>query len=206
MRMIASFEKSAQIRFVGHLDLMRAIHRALRRSGLPIRYSQGFNPHVLLSLASPLPVGVSGIQELMDVPLAGVLSEAYFLKTLRAVMPSSLPLTAARAVGDNHPKLMANLRTASYEATFHKSGAAKAMAEAIPAFLSRAEVQAVRRSKRGSVPCDIRPMLHCLSANGMGDAVAMRFRVSLTERETLKPDLLLSALAEQAGVTAPPSL
>jgi len=206
MRMIAAFEKSAQVRFVGHLDLMRAIHRALRRSGLPIRYSQGFNPHVLLSLASPLSVGVSGTQELMDVPPEGLLSETYFLRTLGAAMPDSLPLLSARAVDDSHPKLMAMLKTASYEAAFAPSDAADAMEAAIPAFLARGEIPAIRRSKRGDTPCDIRPMLHGLSAVREGGRLRMDFRVSLTERETLKPDLLFSALAEQAGVTTPEPL
>jgi len=205
--MIAAFEKSAQVRFVGHLDLMRAIHRALRRSGLPIRYSQGFNPHVLLSLASPLSVGISGAEELMDVPLLGPLSEAQFVDTLRAAMPASLPLLSARAVDDSHPKLMAMLRTASYAAMFADApDAARAMADAIPALLARTEIPAIRRSKKGDAPCDIRPMLHELSATCADGSIAMRFRVSLTERETLKPDLLMSALAEQTGVTAPQPL
>ena len=65
MRMIVAFEKTEQVRHVGHLDLQRAVNRALRRSGLPIRYSNGFNTHALLSFASPQPLGVSGEEELL---------------------------------------------------------------------------------------------------------------------------------------------
>ena len=64
--MMVVFEKGETLRYIGHLDLMRAMQRALRRSGLPIRYSNGFNPHIRLSFAAPLSVGVVGLRELME--------------------------------------------------------------------------------------------------------------------------------------------
>ena len=67
--MIVVFEKGFALRHIGHLDLMRTIQRALRRTTLPIRYSNGFNPHIQLSFAAPLSVGVVGMREVMDVPM-----------------------------------------------------------------------------------------------------------------------------------------
>ena len=58
MKMLVVFEKMGAHRFLGHLDLQRAMQRALRRSGLPVTYSQGFNPHLQLSFAAPLSVGI----------------------------------------------------------------------------------------------------------------------------------------------------
>ena len=52
MRMLAVFEKSERIRHIGHLDIQRSVQRGLRRSGLPVAYSNGFNPHILISFAS----------------------------------------------------------------------------------------------------------------------------------------------------------
>ena len=60
MRIIAVFEKSERIRHIGHLDIQRAVQRALRRSGLPVAYSQGFNPHILITFASALSTGACG--------------------------------------------------------------------------------------------------------------------------------------------------
>ena len=71
MKMLAVFEKGPRLRLIGHLDLMRAMQRALRRSGLPIRYSQGFNPHILLTFAAPLNLGAVGMREVMEVPVEG---------------------------------------------------------------------------------------------------------------------------------------
>lgn len=202
MRMIVAFEKTERVRHVGHLDLMRTMQRALRRSGLPIRYSKGFNPHVVLSFASPLAVGVSGAEELMDVGLEEAVSETEFSVRIARAMPPSLPLLRVRAVDDQHPALMAQLRTAAYEAVGPRTVATESMAEAVMQLLARREIIALRKTKSGEKPCDIRPMLHTLTAS-MEDTASFLFRVSLTERETLKPDLLLRTLAQQAGVEAP---
>ena len=200
LRMIIAFAKTERVRHIGHLDLMRAMQRALRRSGLPIRYSQGFNPHMALSFASPLPVGMSGEEELMDAALEMEVPEAEFADKLAPAMPDSLPLLRCRAVADAHPKLMAALQTASYTAVLPEDRPALAMEAVIPALLERASIQAIRRTKSGEKPCDIRPMIHDLRAETREGAVAFAFRLSLTERDTLKPTLLMETLASQAGV------
>ncbi len=204
MRMIIAFEKTERVRHLGHLDLMRAMQRALRRSGLPIRYSQGFNPHVVLSFASPLPVGASGCMELMDVALDAEMEEAVFLAAFAKAVPPSLPVSAVRAVDERHPKLMAQLTSAAWETRMEPSAAARQMTDAIPALLARETIDAIRKSKRGETPCDIRPMLYALSSREEADAVVITMQTALTEAATLKPDLLLSALAKQAGLETPP--
>jgi len=62
----AIFSKTGDLRFIGHLDLQQLFERALRRSGLPLRFSQGFSPKVRLNLASALPLGFTSIAEMMD--------------------------------------------------------------------------------------------------------------------------------------------
>ncbi len=203
MRMIAAFEKTDQVRHVGHLDLMRTMQRALRRSGLPIRYSQGFNPHVLLSFASPLPVGVGGREELMEIGVEEDIDASVFALRLAPAMPDSMPLLQVRAVDDRHPKLMAALVTAAYEALLPDTTASRTMADGIGSFLAQGEITALRKTKKGEAFCDIRPMLHELSQLPCENGIYLAFRVALTERETLKPSLLLSALAEHVNATPP---
>ena len=203
MRMIVAFEKTEQVRHVGHLDLQRAVQRALRRSGLPIRYSNGFNPHALWSFASPLPVGVSGEEELFEVGVEEGVAPDAFLAALSPAMPASLPVIGARLVEDAHPKLMASLHSAAYTARAAADGAARAMAQAVPALLAREEIIAIRKSKKGENPCDIRPMLYALQAQEEAGEAVFALRMALTERQTLKPDLLLTTLAQEAGVELP---
>ena len=233
MRMIVAFQKTEQVRHIGHLDIQRAVQRALRRSGIPVRYTEGFHPHTVLSFASPLPVGASGAFELMEFALAAECDPGEVLSSMQNAMPPSLPVFDGRAVPDSHPKLAAMLKMADYRATFDGTPAAHQMADAVGAFLEQREIIALRKTKSGEKPCDIRPMIYQLHVEANEHAgtanqteikktpdfhehteineraeineqtVAFVFRVSLTEKETLKPDLLLQTLSRHAGVALP---
>ena len=96
MRILATFEKQERLRHIGHLDIMRAMQRALRRSGLPVSYSKGFNPHILLTFASALSVGAVGQREIMEVSLAGEIEPEEFMTRLNAALPPEMQLTSAR--------------------------------------------------------------------------------------------------------------
>ena len=87
------FEKRARARYISHLDLMRAISRAVRRAALPIWYTEGFNPHPYLSFPLPLPLGQEGLREAMDLRLT---EEAQGIADrLNAVLPEGLLVLAA---------------------------------------------------------------------------------------------------------------
>ena len=70
MKYRVKFSKNGPVRFVGHLDMMRYFQKAIRRAGLPIKYSEGFNPHQIMSFAAPLGVGVTSDGEYMDIELS----------------------------------------------------------------------------------------------------------------------------------------
>lgn len=198
MKMIAVFEKSPRLRLIGHLDLMRAMQRALRRSGLPLRYSQGFNPHILLTFASPLSVGMPGKREIMEVPLEGEVSTEEFTRKLSAALPPDLPLISARPVDDRHPAPMALLTAAMYEAKL--AAVPAGLQEALDRFLRQTEIPVMRKTKSGLRPADIRPMIYDLRLTG--DTLHMT--LALTEKATCKPDLLLEALFAFAELERPP--
>jgi len=63
------FEKRGRARFLSHLEMLNVIQRALRRSGLPLSYSEGFHPHPKLSAGPSLAVGMEGFGEFFDVEL-----------------------------------------------------------------------------------------------------------------------------------------
>lgn len=69
MRYLIKFTKGADIKFISHLDLMRTIQKIIRRAEIPIEYSKGFNPHMALSLAQPLSVGIYSDGEYLDAIL-----------------------------------------------------------------------------------------------------------------------------------------
>ena len=67
MKVRLQFEKN--VKYISHLDLMKAMQKILKRTGLPLKYSEGFNPHMVLNIANPLPLGVVGKKEFADFEL-----------------------------------------------------------------------------------------------------------------------------------------
>ena len=199
MKMLVVFEKKERLRHVGHLDLMRAMQRALRRSGVPIAFSQGFNPHLLVTFAAPLSVGMPGLREVMEVPLSAEISEEDFKEKLRAALPPELPCVAVRAVEDRHPAPMALLFAAAYQVNVQEQ--AEKLLAAIPSLLEKGEVMALKKTKSGEKMTDIRPMIYEIKQldDHRFDCV-----LALREAATCKVELLMDALTAEAGLEARP--
>lgn len=198
MRAMIRFGKQPRLRFISHLDLQRFFQRALNRTGLPIAFSQGFNPHPLLSFGSALALGWTSEYEIIDVKLAVPMGRKRTEEAMRAALPVDLPVLEVKLVDDKHPAPMAMVRASDYE--IELSGeTAQATLDAIETFLARDSVMAMRKTKSGEKEVDIRPWAFGIVRTEGG----FNARLKATEKDTLKPDLLVKTLAEIAGVEAP---
>ena len=83
MRMMVVFEKGPELRFIGHLDLMRFFQKAVRRANIDICYSEGFSPHQIMSFAAPLGVGVTSDGEYFDIEVNSTMSTEEAIKAER---------------------------------------------------------------------------------------------------------------------------
>jgi radical SAM-linked protein len=197
MKMLVVFSQTEGLKYIGHLDLMRAMQRALRRSGLPVKYSQGFNPHIILGFAAPLSVGTEGLREVMEVPLEKEVSAQHFLDALNHSLPPLIRCVSARQVEDIHPAPMALCAAARFSITPLEER--QKLLAAVPGFMERESIPAMRKSKKGMVETDIRPLIYNLIARDDHlDAV-----LALAESGTCKPELLVQALGEYAGISLP---
>lgn len=203
MRALICFGKRARLRFISHLDLQRFMQRALRRTDLPVAYSQGFNPHPQMAFASALAMGWVSEYEILDMKMAQDVTAEHVKEQMSAALPKDLPVFFVRMVEDRHPAMMAILTMADYEIRL-EGEAGRCAAEAIPGFLQEQSVMAMRKTKSGEKPCDIRPMAVQLRAENQEDGALIYARLALTERATLKPDLLVRVLAERAGLEEAP--
>ena len=202
--MLMQFQKGDIVRHLGLLDLQRTMQRALRRSGLPITYSKGFNPHLVMSFASALSSGIPGDAELLDVSLCGEVTEEECLAAMNRVLPPALKASRVRLVDDRFPKVTAAMQQAQYSVTL-RGGQTKQLVEAIESFLGEAEIMAIRKTKKAETLVNVRPMIHVLEAkyDAEANSAALTARVSFVEAATLKPDLLMNTLAKYAGVDLP---
>ena len=92
MKARIKFAKTGSMKYVGHLDIMRYFQKAIRRSGLPIKYSEGFNPHQIMSFAAPLGVGITSEGEYMDIELREEVKSREALERLQNTMVEEMDI------------------------------------------------------------------------------------------------------------------
>ena len=206
MRMMVVFEKGAALRYIGHLDLMRTVQRALRRSNLPVKYSNGFNPHIRLSFAAPLSVGVIGLRELMEVPVEDGLSETEFVDRMNAALPSCLQIRFCRSVTDEFPALMSLVAGADYRIVFAETEEGCKAAQRFEEFMALDSYVAQRRTKSGENPCDIRPFVTEGTITQNEDEFVIELRTIAMQAGMLKPSLWFDSLREFADCGEIPHL
>ncbi len=199
MRALIRFGKQPRLRFISHLDLQRFFQRAVNRTGLPIAWSQGFNPHPVMSFGSALALGWTSEYEVIDIKLSAPMGRKRTEDAVRAALPEDLPVLEVRMVDDRHAAPMSLVRMSDYVVRLEGEDAPAVIGQ-IPAFLEREVVEAIKKTKSGEKTINARPLVLSLEAL---DADRFRTRLMLTESQSIKPELLVGLLSDMAGVEAP---
>ena len=179
------FQKAGRARYISHLDLTRAMTRAVRRAGLPIWYTEGFNKHPYLTFAAPLSLGAEGLRESMDLRLTDDIPMRDIVDRLNAVLPEGL--TALSAAEPLHKA--GELAAARYRLTF--TGELSYMAD----FLAQNSILAEKRTKKGGVKqIDLKPALQKAACTPEEKgALVMEIFLPCSSAETINPALIVSA-------------
>lgn len=148
------FSRSRPLAYLSHLDMMRLFIRALRRSELPLAYSEGYNPHPRLNLALPLPLGVTASNEPGEVSFNENVSPDRFLQSMGKQLPDGLQLISAKELDQGVPSLAALVSAALYRAELKVATSCEckteALQDALEKLLAREEILAPRAAKKKS--------------------------------------------------------
>ncbi len=195
----ARFEKQGRSRFLGHLDLVRALTMALRRAGVELAYTQGFKPHPRVSLSPALALGVSSCAEYIDFDTTVPLEVERFLSGVNASLPSGLRFDALVALDPAAPALQEAITRAAYRATVPEARRDE-LEEGVAGFLARGEVQVVRarRGKPDKV-LDIRPLVEELGIDADG---RLTFTMVMDPAGSPRPAEVLAAVAGSERIQA----
>lgn len=120
MRIRVEYEKKGALIYISHLDLIRVWERLLRRTELPLRFTEGFNPRVKMDFCPPLPMGVIGENEVMDFFLTEEVELKEILNRLKANTPDGLGIKRIRIAPDKSPSLFS--LTTHFEIEFFGKG------------------------------------------------------------------------------------
>jgi len=145
MRVRIKFRKEAEGRFISHLDLLRVVERAVRRAGLKVAHTQGFNPRPRILYASALALGATSEAEYADIDLEVAVPAADVPRRLNSVLPPAVRVTAAAEVSPRAKPLMAVVNAAEYDVLVPVTAAADAVDAAGAAAPDRAAVEAAAR-------------------------------------------------------------
>ncbi|MBP7148665.1 MAG: TIGR03960 family B12-binding radical SAM protein [Acidobacteria bacterium] len=163
----ARFEKLGRSRFLGHLDMVRAVGMALRRAGVPLAYSQGFKPHPRMSFSHALSLGVASRSEYVDFDTNEPLDTEATMSAVNATMPEGLRLTAVVAADPKAPALQDAITRGRYRAELPGLPRAELERRARE-FLERDTAEIVRRRKGKERRVDLRQLVESLCAPADG--------------------------------------
>ncbi|MDD7794874.1 TIGR03936 family radical SAM-associated protein [Clostridium sp. 'White wine YQ'] len=201
MRYLIKFTKEGNIKFVSHLDLMRTIQKIIVRSELNIEYSQGFNPHMALSIAQPLSVGVSSNGEYMDIVLREPQDEEEILRNLNKKSLSGIKFLEIKSIENipnekKVPQSMAMVEEASYTIKI-KYDVTTNVNDELKKLLELNEWNILKKNKKGEEKSlNIRPMIKEIKYWVKDEYLIINTRISCGSKEHLNPEFLVNYIKE----------
>lgn len=153
------YGRSEGLNYISHLDLMRFWERAFRRAKIPLAYSEGFTPHPRLSLAAPLPLGISSGAELLDAFLQRFIPPESICLALRKQMPASLELYKVWRLPIEAPSLQTQTLYAEYMVRVDSKKSTEEINQDIETFLSKKEIPWQHSRDTGPRHYNLRPLV-----------------------------------------------
>ena len=203
MRYLTKFTKEENIKFISHLDVLKTIQKNIRRAGLPVEFSQGFNPHMNTSIAQPLSVGVYSSGEYMDMVLTTEMDEKEIVDKLNATAPSGIKYMSATAIpyteGEKKvPQAMALIDAARYTIKVKYSDLST-LEEEMNELLETKEWITIKKSKKGEKEVNLRTFIKDFSFWIKDEYLVLNVLISTGSREHLSADLLVSYIQEKTS-------
>jgi len=182
------YKKRGRMKFISHLDMNRFFTRILRKSNLPIWYTEGFNPHPYITFAAPLSLGFESEYEIMDFRLT---DDGFSLEKAAEILKTVVP-EYIEIISLKEPVMKAGkIGFAGYELTFEN----KETAEKFYDFISSDSVIVSKKTKKGDVKViDV--------ADKIQDAIKNGEKISLvlpSGNENINPSVIVSAFNEKEG-------
>lgn len=190
------FEKKGTARYISHLDLTRCMSRALKLSGLPVWYTEGFNPRIYMTYSMPLSLGVRGERECMDIRLTEDTPFDEIVKKLNERLPDDITVfSAAEPI-----KKFEEIKFADYEIYLDSDDIAELKVK-LENLLSREEIIVMKHGKKGDREINIKQDFSNLTMLCEGDEVIkISLRLPCSVMGSVNPGLLLEALLKYENI------
>ena len=188
------FVKKDRAKYISHLDMTRLFQRAVRRSGVKMWYTEGFHPHLYMTFALPLSLGIESECESVDMKLESNISFEGVKELLNNVLPEGIEVYHV-----DEPKMKANVIFSSkYTVKLNNFINHK---DKIEQFLEQEVINAVKKGKAGEKTVNIKPLIYGYDIEENGKDITLKLNLASGNTNTLNPQLLLSVFANQFSLS-----
>lgn len=180
------FTKLGRAKYISHLDSSRCWQRSIKRSGLPVWYTEGFNPHMYLTFPLPLSLGYESAYECVDLRLLDDTSDEEIVRRLNDSLPTDIRVfRCAEPVMDQK-----EIAWADYDILLETQDGAS-LWEELSAYLGQDEIKVWKKTKKAPKEIDLKPHFQVLSHEIRPEGVALKLRCTTGIEVNINPSLLL---------------
>ena len=162
MKIRIKFSKTGNLKYIGHLDVMRCFQKILRRAEVDVAYTAGFSPHQIMSFASPLGLGLTSEGEYVDIEVHSTESSEEMIRRINAVSVDGIEILSYVLLPDKAKTAMSMIAAADYRLTFDHDFTpeyAGKLRKAFDAFLAQESITITKQTKKQIMDVEIRPAI-----------------------------------------------
>ena len=185
------------MKFIGHLDIMRFFQKVMRRADIPIAFTGGFSPHMIMSFANPLGVGVTSDGEYFDIELTEDIDMKLAVERMNQVVVEGIEIVNMVPISDDKKQTgMSIVAAADYLSSLKSGIFPEDWKEKAGQFMNQPTISILKKTKKSEKEVDIKPMIYKFEVRGE----SVYTQVATGSLENLKPELVMQALSSFLGV------
>lgn len=185
MKIRVRFSKQGQMKFIGHLDMVRYFQKVMRRGEIDVAYSEGFSPHQKMSFAAPLSVGVLSKGEYFDMEVNSTLSTKEAIEKINEQNVEGVKVLSYKLLPDNAKNAMAVMSAADYFVYTDIF-----TDDDITGFINQDSINVIKKTKKSEKEVDIKPLIYSIKKEDNGIFI----KLAQGSAQNLKPELVVTAL------------
>lgn len=191
------FTKTGTAKFIGHLDLIRYFQKAFKRAKLDLTYSQGYNPHQLITFAAPLGVGLTSEAEYLDVTLNSSDEANKMIARINETMANNIRVTDFIILPDKSKNAMSVVAAADYLISL-KDGydflSEEKFQKKFLEFYNQDSINIIKKTKKSEIEMDLKPLIYKVKFSD--NEPKLYIRLATGSVNNVKTELVLETFCE----------
>lgn len=205
MHLRGKFKKTSYMRLIGHLDLMKLFQRALKRSKIQLRYTEGFNPTPRLSIPNPLPLGVESTCEYIEFDTIDEFEPSDLIEDINAQLPLGIDIIDLK-VSDTMSSISREIKYSSYRIYFPEDFAFVEVENAVnslkefDSFIVYRRKRNKKRKRFDEIPIDVGALIHDIKTSTDERGNFIEYVCHSSDGSNLRADVLIGGISKLIGV------